>query len=336
MLYLDRWTERKIGLDEGTLCRENLERWQMKKLKETVNYAVANSPFYSELLKEHGADSFDSFDDFGWLPFTLPEDLSARGEEMICVPQSRISRIVSLETGGSSGIPKRVYFTEEDQELTIDYFANGMRNLIDENDRLLILMPYERPGSVGDLLRQGVERFGAEAHCLGLIGERLSYNTILDVIYSRGITSIAGMPSQLYSLMKYTTKLKLSTVLVSAEYVPPAVAAALTEMWGCRVFEHYGMTEMGLGCAVSCEALKGYHIREADLYIEIIDPANCELQPDGKWGEIVFTTLTRQGMPLIRYRTGDISRIIREPCSCGSVLRRLDRVRNRNIKKGWS
>lgn len=332
ILHLDRWTERKIGVSEGELSQDNIKEWQLKKLKETVAFARENSEFHRE---KFGESTFDNLEDFSWLPFTLPEELSARGSDMICVPQSEISRIVTLETGGSSGFPKRVYFTEEDQELTIDYFANGMQNLINKDDKLLVLMPYERPGSVGDLIRIGVERFGAEVHCLGLIGERLSYNTILDVIYRYGITSIVGLPSQMHSLMKHTTTLQLDTVLLSAEYVSPTIVADLTKIWGCRVFEHYGMTEMGLGCAVSCNELKGYHIREADLYIEIINPENGEIQPDGKWGEVVFTTLTRKAMPFIRYRTGDISRIIKEPCPCGSVLRRLDKVKNRNIQKGW-
>ncbi|MGI6721376.1 MAG: DVU_1553 family AMP-dependent CoA ligase [Anaerovoracaceae bacterium] len=333
-LYLDRWTEEKLGLDEGSLTRQALFDYQMEMLRKTVSFVKKESPFYREKLAGYEADFVDE-EGFSWLPFTTPEELSSRGQEMLCVPQSEISRIVSLETGGSSGIPKRVYFTEADQELTVDFFAHGFRNLIGPEDKLLVLMPYRTPGSVGDLIRRGVERFGAEVHCLGLIDENLSYNTVLDVIYGAGITSIVGLPSQVHTLMKYTTKLHIDTVLLSADYVSPLVVDDLTKVWGCKVFEHYGMTEMGLGCAVSCERLKGYHIREADLYIEIIDPANGELQPDGRWGEIVFTTLTRKGMPLVRYRTGDISRIIKEPCLCGSVLRRLDRVKNRNMKKGW-
>ncbi|HOO90690.1 MAG TPA: hypothetical protein PLA74_07685, partial [Syntrophales bacterium] len=97
-------------------------------------------------------------------------------------------------------------------------------------------------------------------------------------------------------------------------------------VWQCDVFNHYGMTEMGLGGGVECEALAGYHIREADLLIEIVDPETGESLHDGEWGEIVFTTLTREGMPLIRYRTGDISRFIPAPCPCGTVLKRLEPV----------
>jgi phenylacetate-coenzyme A ligase PaaK-like adenylate-forming protein len=103
----------------------------------------------------------------------------------------------------------------------------------------------------------------------------------------------------------------------------------LEKVWGCRVFTHYAMTEMGHGGGVECEALDGYHLREADLYFEVVDYKTGEACRDGDIGEVVFTTLTRQGMPLIRYRTGDIARMIPEPCPCGSVLRRMDYVSGR-------
>jgi phenylacetate-coenzyme A ligase PaaK-like adenylate-forming protein len=89
------------------------------------------------------------------------------------------------------------------------------------------------------------------------------------------------------------------------------------------------MTEMGLGGAVDCRARSGGHIREADLYVEIVDPDTGRPLPDGEQGELVFTTLTRTGMPLIRYRSGDLSRFIPEPCPCGTVLRRLAWVKGR-------
>jgi phenylacetate-coenzyme A ligase PaaK-like adenylate-forming protein len=89
------------------------------------------------------------------------------------------------------------------------------------------------------------------------------------------------------------------------------------------------MTEMGLGGGVDCRARRGYHLREADLYVEIVDPATGALRPEGAEGEVVFTTLTRVGMPLIRYRTGDISRFIPGSCPCGTCLRTLAPVRYR-------
>lgn len=117
--------------------------------------------------------------------------------------------------------------------------------------------------------------------------------------------------------------------LLSTDYVSAAIVSELRRIWQCEVFEHYGMTEMGLGGGLECQAHQGYHLRENDLYFEVIDPVSARPLPDGEYGEVVFTTLTRQGMPLIRYRTGDISRFIPEPCPCGGSLRRLARVQNR-------
>ena len=93
--------------------------------------------------------------------------------------------------------------------------------------------------------------------------------------------------------------------------MPEAIGRVLEERWGCRVYNHYGTTEMGLGGGVQCSARRGYHFREADLFVEIVEPRSGEPVPEGVTGEIVFTTLTRTGMPLIRYRTGDLSRFLR-------------------------
>jgi phenylacetate-coenzyme A ligase PaaK-like adenylate-forming protein len=95
------------------------------------------------------------------------------------------------------------------------------------------------------------------------------------------------------------------------------------------VYGHYGMTETGLGGGVECAARDGYHLREADLLFEVVDPSSGRPVPDGEYGEVVFTTLTRRGMPLVRYRTGDRARFLTEACPCGTVLRRLGRVTNR-------
>jgi phenylacetate-coenzyme A ligase PaaK-like adenylate-forming protein len=119
------------------------------------------------------------------------------------------------------------------------------------------------------------------------------------------------------------------TALLTTDHVPESLVRRLEESSGCRAFHHYGMTEMGLGGAVDCEAHAGYHLREPDLLFEIVDPATGEPLPDGEEGEIVFSTLARRGMPLLRYRTGDRSRFLPGPCPCGSALRRLARVRGR-------
>lgn len=123
--------------------------------------------------------------------------------------------------------------------------------------------------------------------------------------------------------------LQVHSVLLSTDYVPRAIRSAVKAAWRCRVYTHYGMTETGLGGGVDCAARRGYHLREADLYYEIIDPATGDRLPEGQTGEVVVTTLTRAGMPLIRYRTGDLSRMLAVDCPCGTMLRCMEHVRGK-------
>nr|WP_305146609.1 AMP-binding protein [Anaerovorax odorimutans] len=240
-----------------------------------------------------------------------------------------------METSGTTGLPKRIFFTEEDQELTIDFFHNGMQLLTDASDTVMILMPCRRPGSIGDLLRKGLERFNVRTIAYGL-PDGTDDEKILEIMEKERVTCTVALATQLAALAKKadTRRIPMRTVLLSAEYVSEENKKVIEEAWGCRIFEHYGMTEMGLGCAVSCPQLCGYHIRELDLYLEIIDPVTGQVLPDGEEGEIVFTTLTRKGMPFIRYRTGDWSSFLTEPCKCGSILKRISRVGDRGMKKG--
>lgn len=328
--YLDIWTAQKLGV--STLSREAIEAYQLKKIRETVRWAMAQSPFYKRL---YAGMQVESWEDFHRLPLVSPADVCRHGEDMVCVPQSRISRIVTMATSGTEGAPKRISFTEEDQELTIDFFHNGMQLLTDPSDTVLILMPCRRPGSIGVLLKEGLERAGTKAIAYGL-PDGTDDRRILQIMEERQVSCVVALAAQLAALARQSEgyHINLKTVLLSAEYVSEESRRAIADAWGCRIFEHYGMTEMGLGCAVSCPSLSGCHIRESDLYLEIIDPQTGQVLPDGEEGEIVFTTLTRKGMPFIRYRTGDRSSFMTEPCSCGSLLKRLSRVGDRARKKG--
>jgi phenylacetate-coenzyme A ligase PaaK-like adenylate-forming protein len=151
---------------------------------------------------------------------------------------------------------------------------------------------------------------------------------------SEGVNGVVGVPTQVLALvrnegMKESNGLRLKSALLTMDHVPQAIVRAVETSWGCKVYNHYGMTEMGLGGGVECQARRGYHLREADLYLEVVDPTDGRTVPEGEYGEVVFTTLTRRGMPLIRYRTGDISRFIPGDCPCGTVLRTLETVRGR-------
>ncbi|MDD3349409.1 MAG: AMP-binding protein [Eubacteriales bacterium] len=341
-LYLDEWTAKKIAAEGSLFHRSELEAYQYEKVMETLAFAKENSRFYAEKLRGIDLNDILTLSDFSKIPFTTVQELSQEAVNMLCVSMGEIKRIVSLETSGSTGPAKRVYFTEEDQELSIDHFHHGMQLLSDASDTVLILLPCQRPGSVGDLLRIGVERLGAKAIPYGLVDNK---EKVLNLMQEKAVTVIVGTPAQVLSLAladeenkSANQKLKgenIRSILLSTDYIPEETVLTLTSLWGCRVFEHYGMTEMGLGCAVSCCNLNGYHPREADLFLEIINPKTGEVLADGEFGEIVFTTLTRKAMPFIRYRTGDFSRFLAEPCPCGSHLKWLDKVGKRMIDKRY-
>ncbi len=340
--------------------RQAIDMYTGEKLVQNLEYVMANSPFYKQKFGEFAAAKCRANGEWSKLPFTTADDLKAHEKAFLCVSPSQISRIVTLETSGTTGKPKRIYFTEEDQQLTVDFFDHGMRLIVDETDTVLILMGTGSPGSIGQLLASGLERLGARSIEYGVpfrsekgadagIGDEkkeLKYiskadeaKAILELIRTEKVTSIVASPTHMIALARAAEKAEdeiyLRSILLSGEFVPAQTVMKLEEVFQCTVFEHYGMTEMGLGCAVSCGYSRGYHIREADIYIELINPLTGELVEEvsnrntpgfSNYGEIVFSTLTRKGMPFIRYRTGDFSRWILGDCPCGSSLKRLDKV----------
>lgn len=311
--------------------RAMLEDFQLEKLKATVCRAKEKSPFYRHHLKGFAADKMRTLADLKNLPFTEASDIRKKGLQLTCVPQSSISRVVSLKSSGTSGAVKRIYFTREDQELTKDFFACGMSVLAEPGDRVLILLPSKRPGSVGQLLAEGLKRL--KVHALPL-GPARGVEETLKIMREEKINILVAAPVPVLALARFKapekiSAIKLKSLLLSTDHVPAALVRALEKIWQGTVYNHYGMTEMGFGGGVECAARTGYHLREADLYFEIIDPLTGAPLPEGEEGEVVFTTLTRQGMPLVRYRTGDLSRFIPAPCPCGTVLKRLEKIKDR-------
>jgi phenylacetate-coenzyme A ligase PaaK-like adenylate-forming protein len=271
-------------------------------------------------------------EDVSRLPFTEPRMLAERSNDFLCVSPRDIRRIVTLSTSGTTGRPKRIAFTPEDQECTVDFFHHGMTTLVCPSERVVIFLPGKTEGSVGDLLCKALSRFGCEGILFGPIND---YAKALRMLFDTKADCAVGIPSQLLALSRHresglsAERLRLKSVLLSTDYVPQSISDSLAQTWGCEVFGHYGMTEMGLGGAVECGARDGYHLRDADLLFEIIDPITGRQVATGEYGEVVFSTLTREGMPFIRYRTGDRSRFLTQPCPCGSVLRRMERISGR-------
>ena len=322
---LENWIIRRTGIPERS--RELLEKYQLERIRETVRYAASHSRFYKEHLNTIDADTIRSMEDVQALPFTFPQQISNCSPDFLCVPQSVVKRIVTLKTSGTSGTEKRIYFAEEDLNLTVDFFQWGMRCLTDSTDRILVLLPGNSYGSIGDLLKKALSEMKIQCFVCGVMSDTVETARFIE---ENSITCIVGIPIQIMQLARteHEAFIRIKKVLLSTDYVPEALISELSE-YGCKVFTHYGMTEMGYGGGVECEALNGYHMREADLYFEIVDPVTARPVPDGQWGEVVFTTLTRKAMPLIRYRTGDIAAFSPLPCLCGTFLKTMKRVRGR-------
>ncbi len=313
--------------------QEALRAYQLEKLMHTLAYAKDKSRFYNEKLKETDLNSITSLGDFEQIPFTKPSDIKHNAHDFLCVSAHEVERIVTLNTSGTTGDEKRIFFTHEDLEETIDFFQYGMNCLVEKGDKVMVLLPGSSYGSIGDLLKKALLRSNIECVVHGLLQD---IEKVAACIEEQHINCIVGIPMQVryLSLMKPELfERHIQKVLLSTDYVPDALVKTLSRNGTCKVFNHYGMTEMGYGGGVECECLNGYHLRENHLYFEIIDPETGKLVRDGEYGEVVFTTLNRQAMPLIRYKTGDIARFVTKPCGCGTFLRTMEKVRGRMENK---
>jgi phenylacetate-CoA ligase len=329
---LDAWAVQRMGVTPQMLTSEAIAEYQSHAIQKTVARARCKSSYYAARLNAFPDEWPRSLDEFAHAPVTPSADIVERGHEFLCVPQSEISRVVTLESSGTSGSRKRVFFTAEDQELALDFFAHGVAAMAARGDRMLIALPGEREGSVGFQLARGIERAGVVPIPYGLI---LDPTAALACMDREKATLLIGLPAQMLAIALESGEVarrvfrRLRAIVLCSDHVPESLVRRIRQATGCDIFEHYGSTEMGLGGGVDCHAHAGYHLREADLYFEIVSPTTGAPLEDGQLGEVVFTTLGRAGMPLIRYRTGDKARIMPGRCPCGSPLRRMERVRNR-------
>ncbi|HTP25278.1 MAG TPA: AMP-binding protein [Anaeromyxobacteraceae bacterium] len=319
----------KMGLGDEALTLEHVERYQLARLRELLDHARHRSPHYRRAFQSLAQVA--SLADLERLPFTTDRDLRGNAQDFLCVSQGEVSRVVTLASSGTTGQPKRLCFTAEEQDSTVDFFHQCLATLIDKGDRAFILLPGGVPGSAGDLIATALRRLGGEPIPHGFVRD---LPQAVGVMRHEGATSVVGSPVHALALARYAERvggepLRFKAAFLIADHVPGCIVRELENSWRCEVCEHYGMTEMGLGGGIDCQAHEGYHLREADLYFEIVDPLTGHCLPPGERGEVVFTTLTRRGMPLIRYRTGDLSRLLVERCRCGSALRRLERIRGR-------
>ena len=300
-----------------SVTRESLDLLQLEKLNAVLKREKARGGFYKNLPAH-----LNSLAELQTLPFTTEEDLAHNAPGLLLCSQAEIRRILSDATSGTTGAAKRVFYTEGDLAGTTELFAAGLGELVFPGGVTMICFPFSGPNGLGELISEAVTRLGA--HPLKL-GAGLTYAEYASVLEAERPDSFVGMPVQLLSLLRVCGRGSLRRALVSGDACPPAVIRACEELLGSRLFPHYGSREMALGGAICCPAHEGMHLRENHVIAEIIDDTGRSLPP-GQVGELVITTIGMEAMPLIRYRTGDYTRILPGPCPCGSEVLRLDTV----------
>ena len=316
---LDGWIRRQEGAQ--SLGREQIEEIQLRKLNILLKREKERGGFYGSL-----PDRLDTLEDLRRLPFTTEKDLIREGHRMVLTSQSGIERVRSQETSGTAGKAKRVYYSAKDNERTVSFFAAGLSELVFPGEKVMVCMPFSGNRGLGELIAEAVGRLKGIPLAAGT---GRNYGELLDMLDFERPRVFVGMPVPLLSLLRLRPENSLERALVSADICPDTVKKEIEARLGTRLYPHYGSREIGLGGAVTCPAFEGMHLRENDLIAEIVDEEGRVL-PRGEWGELVLTSIEADAMPLIRYRTGDITRILPEPCPCGSAVIRLDRVRRRS------
>lgn len=307
------------GLEK--LTRRTIEALQLRKLNTLLAREKERGGFYRDL-----PEKLDSLAQLSSLPFTTDEDLAHNAPGLLLCSQAEVQRILSDATSGTTGAAKRVFYTEGDCARTVELFEAGLGELIFPGSVTMILFPFSGPHGLGELIAEAVERLGARPLKLGA---GLTYGEYAAILEIEKPDTFVGMPVQLLGLLRVCGRGSLRRALVSGDACPDAVLKGCEEILQSRLFPHYGSREMALGGAICCQAHAGMHLRENHVIAEIVDENGCPLPP-GETGELIITTIGMEAMPLIRYRTGDYTRVIPGRCPCGSEVLRLDSVHRKD------
>lgn len=315
--------------------RETIEAVQLIKLKKTVKHTYDNVKCYRDKMDEKGVKPEDihSLEDIRKLPFITKEDIAYNYPTgLFAVPMSDVVRVHS--SSGTTGKPKIVGYTRNDIDAWGECVARGLAMAgADENDVVHVSYGYGLfTGGLGAHL--GAETMGATAIPMS------SGNTQKQLMFMKDLQStvLCCTPSYALTLAEGLEKhgmtkddLHLKSGLFGAEPWTQAMRDEIEKRLGIRAHDIYGLSEiMGPGVSTSCEYNEGMHIQEDYFYAEIIDPKTLEPVPDGEKGELVLTTLGKEGMPMIRYRTRDICYLMRDKCKCGRTTVRMSRVFGRS------
>lgn len=317
------------------LTRSEIEALQSERLKKTVRQCM-NSEFYRRRFAESHIDPDDirSLSDLSRIPFTTKQDLrDSYPFGMSAVPLSRVVRLHS--SSGTTGTPTVILHTQRD----LDEWANAVARCL--------YMVGLRPGDIF----QNSSGYGMFTGGLGFQygAERLGMLTVpaaagntkrqIKFITDFGTTALHAIPSyagRLYEVMEEMgidprRDTHLRTLIIGAEPHSEEQRRRIEQMLGVKAYNSFGMSEMcGPGVAFECTEQNGLHIWEDYYIVEIVDPMTLEPVPEGEVGELVLTTINREAMPLLRYRTRDLTRILPGECPCGRHHLRLDRMKGRS------
>ncbi len=317
-----------------TLDRKQLEKLQLERLKETLEWVYNRVPFYKNKFDEAGVKPSDcrSLEDLRKFPFTSKSDLRYTYPfGLSAVPMHEVVRVHI--SSGTTGKPITVLYTKEDMDIWAECVA---RNLWAAGVRPgdVVQNSYELGLFTGGFgFQLGAELVGCTVIPVGT--GRTERQVI--ILKDFNVTVLLSTPSYALEIAERAKelevrfdKLPLRVGIFGAEPWSEAVRREIEEKLGLRAMEAYGLTEMqGPGVAYDCEGRCGLHVCEDHFIVEIIDPVTEEPLPPGERGELVLTSITRRAMPLIRYRVGDITSYIPERCSCGRTLGRIERIASR-------
>lgn len=315
--------------------RDGIRHVQSKRLRETVERVYFNVPYYRNRMQEAGLgpENIQTIDDLAKLPFTTKPDLRDNYPfGLFAVPMSEIVRLHA--SSGTTGKPTVVGYTRNDISTWSEVMARTLTSAgANKNDFIQVAYGYGLfTGGLG--LHYGGEKIGASV--IPISGGNTSRQ--IQLMKDFGSTVLACTPSYALYLAEAIQEsgikrddLKLRVGVFGAEPWTENMRREIEDKLKIKAMDIYGLSEViGPGVASECLVQEGLHINEDHFYPEIIDPVTLKVLPAGSTGELVFTTLTKEGLPLIRYRTRDLTRLIYDKCKCGRTMVRMDKCLGRS------
>jgi phenylacetate-CoA ligase len=317
------------------MTRREMRELQLDRLKKCVAYAYKHSPFYKKKFDGAGLKPSDikTLRDIEKIPFTEKSDL--RDNYPFGLSAVSMDKIVRVHaSSGTSGKPTVVLYTKNDLDMWSECVARlAAAAGCTDKDTVQICFGYGLfTGGFG--LHYGLERLGAAV----IPASSGNSERQLMLMKDLGATVIVGTPSYALYLGELAERLgykkedfKLRTGLFGSEASTPEMMKLIEEKLGVHPTNNYGLSEIiGPGVSGDCREDTGMHINEDFFYPEIIDGETGALKGEGEFGELVLTALTKEGMPIIRYKTKDVTRLFFEPCKCGRTTARMDRIKGRS------